>query len=546
MSDSLAKVIALCEAELDAVEEDVCSSMLCEPERDLVTQLHRHREAKLPAGAAVRASVIRSLCLHADLLTGSQLGELRITGGEVSGPLDLVGLRLDLSLQFHGTCFEEELELKDTRIVSIELHGGSAPGIAADRVEIGHDLVISGGFTCGGTLWLRSANIGGDLNLMGSSFLAPSRSASIQFDGAHIGRCLFSGKDARVHANHGVYGRNSRIAGGFICRHAQFDRELNLTRAEVQGILSLQRAVVGGSMTSGEDLDEAALQLDGLSVTGDLDLRKTKLGGSSALLRRVTVGGRLAWDLRRVDELAETPPTVDLQQARVRMLDDPNLDAWDGVVVSLNGFDFEAVAIPPDPDWHRRRREPGNLISQPEWLWRRLEWLNQQPEGRWSPHPYDQLRRALLNSGEETAARETAIRRERVRHDKGSLGRLGRWANRFYGVVLGYGYKPARFFVASALVVLLFFAIYTLGLDACDLNAAGSTCGSFAVPEAGVPPFRPLMFSIDAFVPVDLNQTGAWVPKGQLVSYLVALETALGWLLTGLLLGAVTGILRRD
>jgi len=95
-------------------------------------------------------------------------------------------------------------------------------------------------------------------------------------------------------------------------------------------------------------------------------------------------------------------------------------------------------------------------------------------------------------------------------------------------------------------VVLCFFAFYNFGLDACDPNAANTTCGSFAVPEAGAPPFRPLMFSIDAFVPIDLNQTGAWVPTGAVVSYLVAVETALGWLLAGLLLGAVTGILRRD
>lgn len=54
------------------------------------------------------------------------------------------------------------------------------------------------------------------------------------------------------------------------------------------------------------------------------------------------------------------------------------------------------------------------------------------------------------------------------------------------------------------------------------------------------------MFSLDAFIPIDLNQVGAWVPTGTLFSYLIALETALGWLLAGLLLGAITGILRRD
>jgi hypothetical protein len=546
VGEGLEEIIALCEAELDDVEGgSQPPATLTAPERDLVTELHRRRQASLPAEAAVRSSVIRSLCLHPELLTGTQLGELRISGGTVTGALDLVGLRLDMALRFHGTRFEA-LDLKDTRILSVELHGGSADGIGADRIEVSHDLVISGGFTCRGPLRLRSANIGGDLNLMGASFLAPTGRPSIQFDGAHIGRCLFSRRGAPFHANHGVYGRNCRIGGGFIAGHSRFDRELDLTRAEVGGLVSLRDAVVGGTMTDGEDLEKTALHLDGLIASSDLDLRRVEVGGNAVLLRRMRVGGRLAWNLRGLAARGDVPLRVELKQAQVRMLDDPELDAWDRVEVSLEGFDFDAVAIPHKPEWHERRREMPNLISQQEWLWRRLEWLNQQPEGRWSPHPYDQLRRAFLNSGEESAARETAIRRERVRRGRGGLGRFARWANAIYGLVLGYGYKPSRFFVVSALVVLFFFGIYEVGLDACDPDAANATCGSFSVPDAGAPPFQAMMFSLDAFIPIDLNQVTAWVPIGTAASYLVAVETALGWLLAGLLLGAVTGILRRD
>jgi hypothetical protein len=547
MGEGIVKIIALCEEGLDDVEPNPQDpSTLSASERQLVTDVHRQRWGSLPADATVRGSVIRSLCVHADELAGGQLGVLKINGGTVIGPLDLAGLRLDLGLRFHGTHFKGDLVLKDTRLVSIELHGGSAGEIAADRVEVAHDVVLSGGFMCRGSLWLRSSNIGGDLNLMGASFIAPAHQPSIQFDGAHIGRRFFAGQDQKFHANHGVYGRNARIGGGLLCRNARFDRELNLTRAEIKGIARLQDAVVGGAMTNEAERKSTALHLDGLIVTGDLDLRGTRVGANRVLLRRVRLGGRLAWGLRGLPERGNRPLTVDLKQAQVRMLDDPDLSSWDGLEVALDGFDFDAVAIPHTPEWRRHRRELPSLISQPAWLWRRLEWLNQQPEGRWSPYPYDQLRLALLNSGEESAARETAIRRERVRHDRGGMGWLSKRGNAIYGLLLGYGYKPARFFVVSALVVLLFFAFYQSTLTACDPGARNPTCGSFAVPEAGAPPFRPMMFSLDAFVPIDLNQTAAWVPANALFSYLVALETALGWLLTGLLLGAVTGILRRD
>ena len=547
MSGRLAKIIALCEEELgDAGASAPAPSKLSAPERDLVVAAHRREWASLPDKATVRAAVVRSLCVHADLLGGGQGGVLKIRGGTVSGPLDLAGLRLDLGLRLHRTQFDQELQLKDTRLLSIELHGGSATGISADRVEIAHDMVLSGGFMCTGPLWLRSANIGGDLNLMGASFIAPPNQPSIQFDGTHIGRRFFAGQDEEFHANHGVYGRNARIGGGLLCRNARFDRELNLTRAEIQGIARLQDAVVGGAMRDEPDRKSTALHLDGLIVTGDLDLRGTRVGANRVLLRRVRVGGRLAWSLRPIPERGGPPLTVDLKQARVRMLDDQDLSSWDGVQVALDGFDFDAVAIPRTTEWSDRRLKLPSLVSQPEWLWRRLEWLDQQPEGRWSPHPYDQLRRALLNSGEESAARETAIRRERVRRDRGGIGWLGRKANAIYGLLLGYGYKPARFFVVAALVVVAFFLLYQQGLTPCDPSTTQASCGDFALPEAGAPPFRAPMFSFDAFVPVDLNQTSVWIPTDDLYSYLVTLETALGWLLTGLLLGAVTGILRRD
>lgn len=547
MSEEIAKLVALCEEELDGPGGSTQAGPgLSDSERALVTAAYRRDWVTLAADAAVRGSVIRSLCVHADLLGGGQVGVLKVKGGTVTGPLDLAGLRLDLGLRFHATSFEEELQLKDTRLLSIELHGGSAAGVAADRVEIAHDMVLSGGFMCTGPLWLRSSNIGGDLNLMGASFIAPPHQPSIQFDGAHIGRRFFAGQDEEFHANHGVYGRNARIGGGLLCRNARFDRELNLTRAEIQGIARLQDAVVGGAMRDEPDRKSTALHLDGLIVTGDLDLRGTRVGANRVLLRRVRVGGRLAWSLRGIPERGGLPLTVDLKQARVRMLDDQDLSSWDGVQVALDGFDFDAVAIPKTAEWSRRRLELPSLVSQPEWLWRRLQWLDQQPDGRWSPHPYDQLRRALLNSGEESAARETAIRRERVRRDRGGIGWLGRKANAIYGLLLGYGYKPARFFVVAALVVVAFFLLYQQGLTPCDPSTAQASCGDFALPEAGAPPFRALMFSFDAFVPVDLNQTSVWVPTDDLFSYLVTLETALGWLLTGLLLGAVTGILRRD
>jgi hypothetical protein len=265
-----------------------------------------------------------------------------------------------------------------------------------------------------------------------------------------------------------------------------------------------------------------------MHVGGELSLYRTDFHGPQIVLSRTWVERSLRWSLRRTEPHAEVL-LVDLMQARVGYLHD-NCDKWHGATVRLDGFSFDGVAVRDEDE---------------DWLEERKEWLNSQPPGKWSPYPYGQLRAALQSSGYETAAREIAVERERVRQKEGRFtapGRLGHW---LYGKLFGYGYRPLPFFLV-AVVVVFGFAVLFSTIPMCAAGAAAGSCDGFAFPAAHSPAFNSILFSLDAFTPIDLGQTGSWTPNGGWYPYAVAVETSLGWLFAGLLLGAVTGILRRD
>ncbi len=494
-------------------------------EQQFVRDLFAGNAAQI-GNESVRGAVVRRLCMHAGMVDGGQPGRLSIDGGSIEGDLDLTGLRLDFGLQFSGTRLAG-LVLRDTRLLALELLGGSATGIAADRVEIAHDILITDEFNCSGAMWLRSGSIGGDLNCEGSSFVV-AQGPSINLDGARIGGRIYLQRkgDFAFHANHGVYGRNMRVAGGVMCNEGRFDRELNLTRTHIQGDLRLGDAEIGAVPAQEGQEPDAALSLGAMQIDGELSLRGTDYRGPTVILDRTHVERSLRWSLKRTEPKAEKL-TVDLMQAEIGYLHD-DLDRWHGAEVRLDGFSFEGVAI-----------------RGSDWLEQRKQWLDRQPEGKWSPYPYDQLRAALRSSGYEAAARDIAVERERVRQSKGRLGRLGRLAHLIYGALLGYGYKPLRFFFISAVVVVA-FAFFFAHVPSCGPHATAASCDGFAFPVAHAATYHSLLFSLDAFAPVDLGQTGSWSPNGAAYAYTVAFETSLGWLFAGLLLGAATGVLRRD
>ena len=532
--------MALLQEFLDAVADT--AGELSEDEKLAVTALYKGDAADL-GGHELRATVVRQVCVNAEAVQGGQVGRLCLSGGKIAGELNLTGLHLDFGLQFKDVELGH-LIIADTRLLALELLGGSVEGIEGDRVEIGHDFLMTGGFKASDCVWLRSASIGGDLNCGGASFVV-QQGPSLNLDGARIGGRLYLRDEGGVdfHANHGVFGRNARIAGGVLCTRGQFDRELAFTRAQVQSDFSLQDADIGSVANADGNLD-ALLKLDAMHVAGELKLLRTDFHGPLITLARTRVDGTLRWRVKRTEPIGKTFE-VDLTQAHVGYLDD-ELDSWHDAALRLQGFGFDGISVRNGEDW----------------LAKRESWLARQAD-HWSPDPYDQTRAALQSAGHEAAAKAIAIAREEARGSEGGFKAAGRFIHWAYGVLLGYGYRPFRFFLVSAMIVFAFWLGYAgpalpFGLQTCDRaqeaakaeKAAAAhlptECGDFSFPTSDAPPYHSLLYSLDAFLPVDLGQTSSWHPRASGYIYAIAVELSLGWLLTGLLVGAVTGVLRRD
>lgn len=282
-------------------------------------------------------------------------------------------------------------------------------------------------------------------------------------DGTRIGGRLYLRRARSVdfHATGGVFGRSTRVAGAALCTKGRFDREFDFTRARVEGDFSLKGAEVGTVPSEPGKAPDAELLLGGMHVGGELSLKETTFDGPEIVLARTQVGRSLRWSLQRT-KAASPGLEVDLMQATAGYLhDDP--DSWHEAKVRLDGFSFDGIAI---------RGE--------EWLAKRKRWLGRQWEGGWSPYPYDQLRAALQRSGHEADARDIAVEREEARLGEEKLGAVTKVVRTIYGGLLGYGYKPFRFFVISAAIILVCAAAYCT-IETCELPTKASHCGGFAV-----------------------------------------------------------------
>jgi hypothetical protein len=444
--------------------------------------------------------------------------------------------------------------------VAIDLEGSECGAVVADRLHVDHGVVMSGGFEAHGRIWMPDASIGGDLNFGGAHLHGRPGEAALLLDGARISGRLYLRRqgDQSFVANSGVTAQSARVEGSVLCTAALFERELNLRRLSVHGSVNLWRATVRHN-----------LRLDGARISGDLRLKNATLDGPRVSLRRAEVQGALTW--QQVERTLRGPLTVDLAQARAGYLeDDP--ENWHGAELELEGLSFGGMSVVGrggkiDPPllgvrhwgekggllaWPRRRLEkarklPGVafLVKEDQsWVGKRRRWLASQPSRRWSPDPYDQVRAALRKAGHDAASRSIAVERERRRRMHARLG-LGRPVNWLFGAFLGYGYRPLYAFVWSAAVIFGGWLVFRGSDASCSGDPKAPMC-DFKIPKEDAPDFDSLGYSADAFLPFDLKQVSSWTPLDKADSYVLWGEIALGWLFTALLLGAVTGLLRKD
>ncbi|MEV6239417.1 hypothetical protein [Lentzea sp. NPDC051838] len=227
---------------------------------------------------------IRRQLLDADALDPSGL---RLTGATIAGQLDLSDVVAKRPLVLRDCVALQPVVLDRAQFTLLDLSGLVAPSVSAERVNIEHDLRMSGavltsadevaltlrgskfggsvyldeGFSAVGAVVLNSAKIGGVLFCQGAR-LRHSGSA-LQGVDLHVGDAIFlsHGFDAEGGERHGaVRLRGARIDGQLILRAGRF--------SSPEVALDLRHVKIGKDLLMPLSGIDGAVQLEGLVYEG--------------------------------------------------------------------------------------------------------------------------------------------------------------------------------------------------------------------------------------------------------------------------------------
>ncbi len=486
-------------------------------------------------GRAIEADVLH-LGGNWIMRSGKITGSIRFAGAQIEGQVAFTGSKIegggDLAIRADGARIQggwfmgrasihglvrlpaarlgNEMRLRDTKIAV-----SAGPAIFANGVTITRELVLDGGFTATGAIALDHAQIDGTIDISGS------RIAS-----AKIAR-----GDAPARINHDAM------------LDARYD-ELALSLVDARA----DRLVMP--------------ELAGDRPRGIVDLSRAHVGSYE-------------------DVAAAWPPPARAKgpEKRGRTTDGRDIDH-----LILDGFIYEHLENPAGFPGGEEPRAKGERSAARM----RTRWLEGQSaadlDRHFKPQAWMQLARRLSAQGYHDEAREIAIARRRRQRRAPSASRLAKLQSWVLDVFALYGFNPWRTVIWMLVFVVAFAAIWSLAAMDCGradckdeqvfvMALKGNFGQDDAKAEASYPPFSPLAYSFDVFVPfVDFGFEGHWRPRlgykplvevpapplpwrapgtmtitlGTLLYGLYVLEMIIGLVLTSLAVTGFTGMLNTE
>lgn len=472
----------------------------------------------------------------------------------------------DLDLRNAETCalslthchFAKRPLLSGTRVNGfLDLTGSKMPGLAADRMTCTSDVFLDDTVMTRTTARLAGAVICGNLYCRGTTLENPDEAdedghyedgfytALLADDLVVEGNVELAESDRRGFTASGcVWFRYAHIKGDFRCRSATL------------------RAVAASPAKDGGGAGARVPYPTALDLSGARIGRGLFFDAMTYETGCVDLGFALAW----------------------RLVDDPDPDfkfaCWPKGS-RLRGFSFDGFAGTSDVTARYR-----------------LAWLDRQPDDdcglngdgeAFRPQPWLQLRDVFRRMGHYEAAREVGIAFERRKRACGLVGRMpemklrellrvgGRWVyggtgrllHMGYGGLVGYGYRPLRLLMITALVWAVCGLVY-FGAAQWDgafvptaqvlFSRHGTECGlpahtrwtACTAIERAYPHFYPAVYSLNVLLPMgNLGQEAAWRPEtaswgGWLAQMAVWFETLFGWVASLVLVAVVSGLAKKD
>lgn len=504
-------------------------------------------------------------------LDDSALPGLFAQGAEWRGSLYLRRATILGTVDLHGATVHGQLSFANA---TLDGRGGKA--LNTQGARLGSSLFL-GAATVKGIVCVNGAHIVGQLHCGGSKLFGNGDKA-LSAQGLSLTDSLFL-NDAVVMGN--VFVSRAIISGNLVCENA------------------ILNGIGGEALSAHGTKLSASLSFKGATVTGGINLNGATIGGQFICDNAALLGnGPLALSAEglRVDQsfffrrLRAVNGAVLLGAAHVgNLVDDPT--SWAAITgeVDLDGFTYERIQSAIDS------------ATRLAWLEKCARW-----RGEVFPQPYTQLAKVLAGMGHSRSARQVLHRREQrmaehqfeldlvrlsqldlqakqtdpiaaqsARADAGRL-RIGMTATRvwtlFLDRLIGFGFRP-EFALAWAagtflLATLVYWVAYsTGGMVPNSAVVMISTSWAEAMAQAPAAPallwtsmaegqhyesFAALPYALDVVLPiVDLGQQSAWAPTtltipGTLAWVATWVFTLFGWMLSALLVAALTGLIQKN
>lgn len=572
------------------------------------------------------AEIASDLILEGARITGGILlgrarvgGEVSVRGAIIKGPGDdwaiaAAGITIAQGLSLAGAQISGGFNVAGARITqgisaSHVVIVGRGRAIEADVVHLGGNWIMRGA-KIQGSVRFAGAQIDGQVGFTEST-IEGSGDLAIRADGAHIRGGWFMGRaDIRglVRLPAAVLGNEMRLRGTKICVKAgpalyangvKIARELVLDGGfEAVGGVALDHAEIAGTLDLSESkLQSAILARDGAPTEGTYDAVLQARYDEAAIS---LVDARL--DRLVMPEKADHRPkgVVDLSRAHIGSYEDA-ASAWPPTAAErrklarrnpqwrdldhlvLDGFVYDHLQNPAGV--------PSSVkAARVDTAKARLRWLEGQSgddlDVHFKPQAWMQLSRRLVAQGFHDDAREIAIARRR-RHRRGaSASRAAKLQGMFLDLFALYGFNPWRTVLWSVFFVMLFAGIWAWASRDCErADCKDETVyvmalkGNFGQDDtraaANYPPFAPLAYSLDVFLPfISLGFEDHWRPRtshrplasieipaspmigygprrvtltlGQVLYAVYVAEMIIGLVLTSLAVTAFTGLLRGE
>ena len=433
---------------------------------------------------------------------------LKISSAMIEGSVILRSCTNEGQTSLAGSKIGRNLNCANTRFIYKAVH---SPAFDASEAQIKGDVSFETASVEGG-LDLTGASIDGTFLCSASHFSAVSPLlGALRLDGAEVKR------DVLLNAGFTATGctslANAKIGGDLDCRAGLFTAPMSDASASDRS---------------------SAVDARGAKITGRLLLARTYVHSSPGELR----------DFKAVG-------TIDLESAKVGVLcDDTNSWPTQGNLI-LNNFTYD-----------------GFESGAPTTVEDRKRWLRLMRQDRFFSQPYQQLAGIYRSVGREEDAKEVliAMNDDRVT----GLTLASRILPRIFGIVVGYGYRPWRAAGYSAFFIFLGWFLFSRGYHA---NVLRPTDTDKAYPDKGnakgeqslskdYPAFNAFIYSLENFVPLlNLEMGKDWRPNANLAGRFklwrwslpvsgtflrcyLWFHIMLGWVLTTLWVGALTGLVK--